>query len=447
MVAEDLLLMVSTGSALINKPPGKTNNAYGQRRHVMSSKKAEQQASDECYNAEADKEDVKAEVTMGGGNVYKFTLPWNSSVLTLKQHLAHDAGFKPEQTRMFVEDSSREEGLGEGEGLGRLRYGKGLPLMITMLVEEPDAQEVVPRLRVKADLVLGDGTAADDTTPGDDGQLGAPRGVAFVPAHTDWVITTELNKFRIKISNIRTGALICKFGEWGSDEGQFSSPWGVAITSDSAFVLVVDYGNDCINVLQLVVASDRSNAHLKFVHHIGKGWLNYPMGVALLPGEGAGQETVLVTDGNNHVSQFKLDGTFIRIFAGTRGSGNGEFTRPCAITVLGSSGEVAVADYGNNRVQYFGCDGKYKRQFGSFGQEADGQFHCPSALASDAHDNLLVLDITNRLQVFTPEGKHLCTRNDLSLHDTSTKGIAWSAAGDLAAADSGVHTVRVWLGT
>jgi hypothetical protein len=46
--------------------------------------------------------------------------------------------------------------------------------------------------------------------------------------------------------------------------------------------------------------------------------------------------------------------------------------------------------------------------------EADGQFYHPSALASDAHGNLLVLDfVTDRLQVFSPEGKHLCTRNNL----------------------------------
>jgi hypothetical protein len=31
-----------------------------------------------------------------------------------------------------------------------------------------------------------------------------------------------------------------------------------------------------------------------------------------------------------------------------------------------------------------------------------------------------VVDNTNRLQVFDPEGKHLCTRSDLGLHDAST---------------------------
>jgi DNA-binding beta-propeller fold protein YncE len=155
---------------------------------------------------------------------------------------------------------------------------------------------------------------------------------------------------------------------------------------------------------------------------------------------------VLVTEsGNNRVSQFALDGTFVGIFAGTgeQGGGNGEFYSPQGITVLGSSGEVAVADYNNHRVQIFDSEGNYKRQFGTAGKE-DGQFNNPTGLASDAHGNLLVADNTKRLQVFGPEGKHLCTRSDLGLHDDSRKGIAWSTGGEIAVANGYAHKVLVW---
>jgi DNA-binding beta-propeller fold protein YncE len=146
------------------------------------------------------------------------------------------------------------------------------------------------------------------------------------------------------------------------------------------------------------------------------------------------------------VSQFALDGTFIGIFAGTgeQGSGDGEFHHPQGIAVLGSSGEVAVTDYGNHRVQIFDSEGKYKRQFGTEGKEADGQLCFPMSLASDAHGNLLVVDETNRLQVFDPEGKHLCTRSDLRLHTDSLKGIAWSTGGEIAVADGDSHKALVW---
>jgi tripartite motif-containing protein 71 len=117
------------------------------------------------------------------------------------------------------------------------------------------------------------------------------------------------------------------------------------------------------------------------------------------------------------VSRFALNGTFVGIFARTvnQGSGDGEFDRPHGITVLGSSGEVAVADRSNHRVQIFDSEGKYKRQFGTKGKKEDGQFFSPAGLASDAHGNLLVVGNTNRLQVFDHEGKHLCTRSDLGM--------------------------------
>jgi hypothetical protein len=164
--------------------------------------------------------------------------------------------------------------------------------------------------------------------------------------------------------------------------------------------------------------------------------------VARLPGKGGEQETAPVTDNNRRVSQFKLDGTFIRIFAGTgsEGSDDGELSSPCGITVLGSS----VFDTNDYRVQIFDREGNYKRQFGNEGKEADGQFYLPSALASDAHGNLLVLDLTNRLQVFNTKGKHLCTRNDLGLEDGSIKDIAWSDIGEFAIADDSLNQALIW---
>ena len=172
-----------------------------------------------------------------------------------------------------------------------------------------------------------------------------------------------------------------------------------------------------------------------------------PCMLDLLQSNGGQQETVLVTEEDNHrVSQFALDGSFVGIFAGTGvvGSGNGEFNSPRAITVLGSSGEVAVAERNNHRVQIFDSEGNYKRQFGTEGKEEDGQFFGPAGITSDAHGNLLVTDLTNRLQVFDHEGKHLCTRSDLGLHEASFKGIAWSTGGEIAVAVDSACKVLVW---
>jgi DNA-binding beta-propeller fold protein YncE len=411
----------------------------------------DKQASDDRYDAEADEEDVAeedvaVEMITGGGGTHKFTLPPTATVLMLKHQVGCDAGFKSAEVKLYVHDDLREEALENGETLGSLRRGQGLAVVITLMVYMPDAQEVVAELATKADLVLGD-TWHD--------QMKGPRGVAFVPAHPDWIVTTEYNGHCVKISNARTGALICKFGEEGSGEGQFNYPGGVTVTSDSSFVIVADSGNNhCVKVLRLVVAANRGSGHLEFVRHIGngrgssggsEGRLKHPTGVALLLGDKGGQESVLVTGGNHRVSQFKLNGTFVRILAGTgtEGGGDGEFSYPCDITVLGSSGEVAVADFGNHRVQIFDREGNFKRQFGSKGNEADGQVFRITGLASDAHDNMLVLDDTNRLQVFSPEGKHLCTRNDLRVK-TGGKGVAWSDDGKIAIANKMAANVLLW---
>jgi DNA-binding beta-propeller fold protein YncE len=325
--------------------------------------------------------------------------------------------------------------------------GEEAKLELLLLVEQADAQQVVPELSAEPSLVLGNGTGGYADT-----QLYNPSDASFIAAHPDWLVTTEMHGHRIKISNIRTGALVCKFGG-RRRRGAVKYPTGVTVTSDSSFVVVASYMSNRVQVLRLVVGADGISAHLEFVRSLGngkggaEGKLNDPFGVALLQSNGGQQETVLVTEaGNHHVSEFALDGTFIGIFAGTgkKGSGDGEFDYPLGITVLSSSGEVAVADLNNHRVQIFDSEGNYKRQFGTKGKEADGQLFCPSGLASDAHSNLIVIDRTNRLQVFDPEGKHLCTRSDLGLHDNSTKGIAWSAGGEIAVADRNAQKVLVW---
>ena len=124
---------------------------------------------------------------------------------------------------------------------------------------------------------------------------------------------------------------------------------------------------------------------------------------------------------------------------------DGEFHSPVGITVLASTGEVAIADSWNHRVQIFDRQGNFQRKFGSEGEEEDGEFANVKSLASDAYGNILATDMfTTRLQVFNSEGEHLCTRNDLGLKANSTNGLAWGVHGQLAVADGEGNAVRVW---
>jgi DNA-binding beta-propeller fold protein YncE len=392
--------------------------------------------------------DIHLEVTTGEGATVKLQLPPTATVLMVKQEVESELGIRPREAVVFSGNKAHTEKLQDEDTLDGLVVVGKAKLELLFLVEQADAQQVVPELAVKPSLVLGDGIAGNSDT-----QLNRPLDAAFIAAHPDWLVIAEQGGHRIKISNIRTGALVCKFGEGGGGERQFNVPIGVAVTSDSSFVIIADYCNHRVQILRLVLGADGISAHLEFVRSLrsGKGSdegkLCYPSGVGLLQSNGGQQETVLVTELHNHrVSQFALDGTFIGIFAGTGkvGSGDGEFASPRGITVLGSSGEVAVTDCNNHRVQIFDSEGNYKRQFSTKGQEADSQLYYPEGLASDAHGNLLVVDETNRLQVFNPEGKHLCTRSDLGLHAESMKGIAWSASGEIAVACRDAFKVLVW---
>jgi DNA-binding beta-propeller fold protein YncE len=397
------------------------------------------------YDAATDPDDVQLEITTGEGETMKVVLAATETIVRVKEEVERELGVAPRDAHLFSTNEAFEEEL-TSEAVGMLRAWKREKVLLSLMVLHADAQQVVPELTTKAGVILGDGNRGDG-----DQQLWSPIGTAFVPAYPDWLVTTEIKGNRVKISNIRTSAMVCIFGQRGRAKGQFYCPWGVAVTADSSFVIVADSINGRLQMLRLVVSADGSSARLYFFRFIGNGRgsgcgkLNLPSSIALLRGE-RGQETVLVSELRNHrVSQFALDGTFIRIFVGTgkAGSVDGALKCPLGITVLGSSGEVAIADRDNHRVQIFDSDGNYKRKFGSEGKDSDGQFNLPSSIVSDAHGNLLVLDYTNCLQVFSPEGRHLCSRNDLGLGN-SIKGIAWSADGGLAVATGQLNTCVAW---
>jgi hypothetical protein len=386
---------------------------------------------------------VQIDVMTGEGEIIKITLAPTATVLRVKEAMEREVGIPVRNACLFSMSAAFEEELHD-ETVGSLQEGEGEKVLMSLLVQEPDAQQVVPRLAAEADMTLGDGTPGQS-----DDKLFMPFDAAFVPDHLEWLVTTESAGNRVKISNIHTGALVCKFGVGqGNACGQLNRPLGVAVTADSSYVLVADTANNRVQVLRLVVNAFGSSA-LVFAHCIGNGEgsangeLRGPSGIALLRGED-GRESVVISEQRNHrVSQFALDGTFLRIFAGTgrggrgganvKGRGDGEFDSPRRMVVLPSTGELAVTDCHNHRVQIFDSKGNYKRQFGREGKDADGHFDRPSAgkhrlicshaktrpnhyefaVTADVHGNLLVLDWTERLQVFNPNGKHLCTRNDL----------------------------------
>jgi DNA-binding beta-propeller fold protein YncE len=295
-------------------------------------------------------------------------------------------------------------------------------------------------------------------------------------------------------------------GKTGIGAGEFASPWSVVVTGDNKHLIVSEDQNHRLQVLRFVVAADSSSAELEFVRFIGAGsataeagslpgWLHSPNGLALrMVGQ---HETVLVADRrNNRVSEFELDGTFVR----TIGVGH-SLNIPRGVAAC-PTGDVAVVDYSSVFV-FNGESGELVCKFGRSGKDQPGEFGSISAITCDLHGNFLVLDaFTSRLQVtmvtiayggcqyplcqyhasvlqchhlndtttrycnaclqthslqyelisplawqvFTNEGVHVCTRNDLGLKTHSYKGIVWdSDEGRLAITDGTGNNVLVWV--
>jgi DNA-binding beta-propeller fold protein YncE len=317
---------------------------------------------------------ANVEVTTGEGVTMQLNLPVDATVFTVKMAVEHENGNAVPGMHMFLHDVTRDEELRNDETLKNLQKETGTKVELSLLMEDlPDAQQVVPILAPKADVTLEDHGTEDDVR-----ELQDPRGVAFMH-QSDWLVVAEF--YAVKILDKHTGATICKFGEYGRGEGQFHGAGGVALTHDDSFVLVTDSLNHRVQVLRIVLA-ETGGAKLEFVRFLGgkkgrgDGQLRYPGSVALLCNEQRvhwcnslreGKQPplyALISErGNSRVSQFSLDGVFVRSFAGTGrdGSGDGDLFAPRdAITLL--SGEVAIADRSNNRIQIFDGEGNYVRQ-------------------------------------------------------------------------------------
>lgn len=132
-----------------------------------------------------------------------------------------------------------------------------------------------------------------------------------------------------------------------------------------------------------------------------EGQFSGPEGLAL-----AGGMLYVADEGNHRVVALHAD-TLAWAFAfGERGSGEGELMNPVGLTALG--GELYVRDTNNHRIQAFSLDGKFLRAFGGRGT-APGQFVRPTGMAAAAGGNLIFVAEagSRRVQVLTPQGTPL----------------------------------------
>ena len=251
-----------------------------------------------------------------------------------------------------------------------------------------------------------------------------------------------------------------QWGTYGSEDGQFKDPTGIALDS-SGRVYVVDTNNNRVQKFQLAdpcpVNTSQITSGVCFVTKwgtfgSGNGQFNVPIGIAL---DSSGRVYV-VESSNNRIQMFTSDGEFIGAW-GTFGSGNGQFKNPTGIA-LDSSGRVYVVDTNNNRVQKFQLADPcpvntsqitsgvcFVTKWGTQGN-GPGQFSVPNYIAVDSSGGVYVVDNgRNRIQMFTSDGAFIM---QWGLYDSgdgqfrNPQGIAIDSLEQVYVADGYNHRIQ-----
>jgi len=156
------------------------------------------------------------------------------------------------------------------------------------------------------------------------------------------------------------------------------------------------------------------------------GNFSYPQGIAV---NATGY--VYITDtGNNRVQVFTPSGNYVRQW-GQLGYEHGKFTNPQGTAVI-ANGDIVVADSNNNRIQEFTPSGTFVQQWGSEGT-GNGQFENPYGLAADKSGNVYVADATNdRIQKFLFQSSLtvMVPNGGTNWQLGTTRTITWSYTGN-----------------
>ena len=180
----------------------------------------------------------------------------------------------------------------------------------------------------------------------------------------------------------------------------FSSPHGVAVGDNGEIVVAASaiHEHECITIF----AQNGKKIRSFGTFGSAEGQFYRPTGIAI---DSAGN--ILVADGaNNHIQKFTAEGVFLKV-VGRRGNGNLEFDYPLGIGINQKDNKVYVCDRWNHRVQILNEDLTFCSTITGTDKCCwdDGYFKFPWDVAFDSIGNIYIADSWNNcIQVFTPEG-------------------------------------------
>jgi len=229
------------------------------------------------------------------------------------------------------------------------------------------------------------------------------RGLTF-DHHRGLLLVVDTRNYRVQVFSCDDddGSFVSKFGEQGTQPGQFLCPFGIAIDHDHDRILITDYGNSRVQSWSL---SDQSL--LSCIGNYGSGDLEFynPRGIAI----DKHHHRIIIVDADNDRLVFlsSIDLSFL-FEIGKRGSQPGEFYYPSGVAIDDDRHRIIVADTYNHRVQVLSSiDGSFLFEFGSRGNRPC-QLDSPFGVCIANQGRIIVADRdNNRLQSFTHEGHHI----------------------------------------
>ena len=221
--------------------------------------------------------------------------------------------------------------------------------------------------------------------------LNRPYGVVITK--NEEIVVAECGANHITILN-KEGKKVKSFGTYGTKEGQFTNPRGVAISHDGR-ILVTDehrlqkltFEGDCV---KSVGSSEKGNGPLQF---------HTPIGITVHPTTGQ----IFIADMNNRrIQVLNKDLTYSHSFS-KRGSSPEQFNLPFDVT-FDNEGYSYVADFDNHCIKKFTSTGQYISTFSSRGSNP-GQITKPSSVIIDNNNLLYVSEYDNhRISIFDTNG-------------------------------------------
>jgi len=221
-----------------------------------------------------------------------------------------------------------------------------------------------PALTGVVTTLAGNGTATFADGTGTNASFYNPWGVAVIPSSGVIVVADWLNN-RIRLVNPTTAAVttLAGSGSSGSTDGTgtnatFNQPIGVAVIPSSGVIVVAERMGHRIRLITPsgVVTTLAGSGTGTFADGTGtNASFNNPWGVAVNPSG----NTIIVADNSNHcIRLVTYPGGVVTTLAGSGtgafvdGTGTGaSFNQPRGVDVISSSGVIVVADTGNNRVR------------------------------------------------------------------------------------------------